>query len=410
MGNRAPETRDDDRSRMKRRPAACVMGDIDLVHALAHGGIPSVAAASPDSPARFSRFTRETLSWVDPWDQPEPATEALLRYGRSQPEPPVLFYQDDASLLLVSRQRERLRRAFRFVVPDATLVEDLVDKARFQALAARLALPVPPARILAPAHEAPPDDLAYPVLVKPLTRRPRSWDPVAGGAKAIRYGTPAALRDAWPRLASAGLTLLAQSEVVGPETRIESFHVYQDAEGTVAGFTGRKIRTYPAAFGDSTALEITDQPDVAEAGADVVRRLGLVGVAKLDFKRDARGRLHLLEVNPRFTLWHHPGALAGVNIPRLVYGDLTGEPRPPALRVRVGVRWCRLWADWPAARAAGIPFLRWLPWALASEAKKAMVWHDPMPLVGAALWRLAPRASQGFAVARLATGRTGARC
>jgi predicted ATP-grasp superfamily ATP-dependent carboligase len=233
---------------------------------------------------------------------------------------------------------------------------------------------------------------------------------VAGGAKAIRYGTPAALRDAWPRLASAGLTLLAQSEVVGPETRIESFHVYQDAEGTVAGFTGRKIRTYPAAFGDSTALEITDQPDVAEAGADVVRRLGLVGVAKLDFKRDARGRLHLLEVNPRFTLWHHPGALAGVNIPRLVYGDLTGEPRPPALRVRVGVRWCRLWADWPAARAAGIPFLRWLPWALASEAKKAMVWHDPMPLVGAALWRLAPRASQGFAVARLATGRTGARC
>jgi predicted ATP-grasp superfamily ATP-dependent carboligase len=395
---------------MMTRVPACVMGDIDLVHALGLGGISSVVVAPPGAPARYSRFTRRVLPWRDPWEHPEQAVEQLVRYGVTQARPPVLFYQDDGSQLLVSRNREQLGRVFRFVIPDATLVEDLVDKARFQALAARLGLPVPPARTLAPATEPPPTDLFYPVLVKPLTRRPRSWDPVAKGGKAIRFDTAAALRDAWPRLAASGLTLLAQTEVAGTERRIESYHVYVDTGGTtVAAFTGRKIRTYPAAFGDSTALEITDQPDVAAIGAEIVGRMDLRGVAKLDFKRDAGGRLHLLEVNARFTLWNHPGALAGVNIPRLVYGDLTGEPRPSLPRVLPGVRWCRMWADRPAAREQGIPFFRWLPWALGSEAKRAIAWHDPMPLVRAGLWRLWPHGTPVSPAPLRAPG-TGALC
>src|SRR5215470_19812901 len=40
----------------------------------------------------------------------------------------------------------------------------------------------------------------------------------------------------------------------------------------------------------------------------------LTGVAKPDFKRAPDGRLLLLEINPRFNLWHHLGAVAGVNL------------------------------------------------------------------------------------------------
>ena len=108
-------------------------------------------------------------------------------------------------------------------------------------------------------------------------------------------------------------------------------------------------------YGHTTALEITDAADVRRQGRDIVERLALTGVAKLDFKRDPQGNLRLLEINPRFNLWHHPGALAGVNIPALVYADLAGLPRPPAMPAKAGVRWCRLWKDFPAARAAGMP-------------------------------------------------------
>jgi D-aspartate ligase len=224
--------------------------------------------------------------------------------------------------------------------------------------------------------------------VKPLTRRPDRWDPIAGGAKALQVETMGELRTLWPRLVDAGVSVLVQERVPGPEARIESYHVYVDALGRVAGeFTGRKIRTYPHVYGDSTALVITDDPGVRALGRELVERLGLRGVAKFDFKRGPDGRLHLLEVNPRFTLWSHPGAVAGVNLPELVYRDLVGLPRRAAGPARAGVRWCRVWRDRAAARDAGVSTAAWLRWVLACEAKCAMAWDDPVPVLYAGLWR-----------------------
>ena len=367
---------------------ACVLGDADLLRALGLAGIPCAVAAQPGEPARYSRFARVVLDWADAWDRPEALLESLERFGAAQSTPPVLFYEEDRELLVVSRFRERLGRHFRFVMPDADLVEDLVDKGRFQALAQRLDLPVPPARVLDPRADSAPLDMPFPVALKPLVRRGDQWDPIAGGAKALRVDTPVALIALGPRLAAAAMPVVLQQMIPGPETSIESYHVYVDDSGeTVGEFTGRKIRTWPVLHGDSTALVITDAPDVTALGRDLVGRLGLRGVAKLDFKRAPDGRLYLLEVNPRFTLWHHLGARAGVNIPALVYADLVGLPRAARARARAGVRWCKPWDDVRAARAAGVSFLHWLPWALGCEAMRVVAWDDPMPFVRGVLWR-----------------------
>ena len=375
-----------------RRVLACVMGDVDVLRALSLAGIPCAVVAEPGSPARYSRFARVVLDWADAWDQPAALLDLLERFGASQPEPPVLFYDQDRDLLLLSRHRERLRRHFRFVMGDAALVENLVDKCGFAALAERLGLPVPRARTLDPRTDAVPNDLRFPLVLKPRVRRNDRWHTIAHGAKALQCDTPVTLFALWPRLAAASVPVLLQELIPGPETRVESYHVYVDERGeTVGEFTGRKIRTWPPAYGDSTALVSTDAPDVAALGREVVRRLALRGVAKLDFKRAPNGALHLLEVNPRFTLWHHLGARAGVNVPALVYGDLVGLPRPRVPSARPGVRWCRPWGDAAAARAAGVPFLRWLAWALGCEAKRAVAWDDPMPFLGASLWQSVSR-------------------
>lgn len=376
---------------MTRRGAlACVMGDMDLVRALGLAGIRCAVVAPPGAPPRFSRFTRATVPWADAWEQPEELLDALLGFARRQRERPVLFYEEDRELLLVSRQRDVLAAAFRFVVPDAELVEDLVDKGRFQRLAERHEIPVPRAQWIDPtAGPASPLDLDFPVVLKPLTRRTDRWDPVARGAKALRADNAAQLAALWPQLADAGLPLVVQELVPGEENRIESYHAYVDAHGRVVGeFTGRKIRTWPPQHGDSTALEVTHAADVAALGRDVLERLQFRGVAKLDFKRDPADRLWLLEINPRFNLWHHLGAVAGVNLPALVYDDLTGRPRAAAspLAARHGTRWCKPWDDWRAARAAGIPLRRWLRWASSCEAKRVMALNDPLPLLGAMLW------------------------
>jgi len=382
------------------RALACVLGDTDLLRALTLAGVPCAVAAPPDAPARYSRLARVGVGWADPWQQPTTLIGLLERFAAAEPRPPVLFYDEDRYLLLVSRERERLRRHFRFVVPASALVEDLVDKSQFQLLAARLGLPVPPSLLLDARKDPAPRDLDFPVLVKPTVRREGQWPAIARGAKALRVQTAHELRELWPRLADAGLVVLVQQLIAGPETQVESYHVYVDGSGDrVAEFTGRKVRTWPQEYGFSTALITSDASDVRTLGRDVIARLELQGVAKLDFKRDPNGRLFLLEVNPRFNLWHHLGARAGVNIPALVYADLVGEPRPATGMARVGVRWCNPWHDVLAARATGMPWLTWLSWMLGAEAKRALAWDDPFPLIGALLQREISRLTQRLPLA-----------
>jgi D-aspartate ligase len=368
---------------------ACVMGDIYLLRALGLARIPCAVVAESGSPLLYSRFTRAAIRWDEEISaDPENLVERLMCFAASQTEPPVLFYENTDHLLLISRYRERLATAFRFVVAEPTLVEDLVDKVRFQILAERLHLPVPATCRIKPAEATvvPKLDLRFPVVVKP-PRRCAAWQKIGGWQKALPLGTPSDLQEVWSRLAAAGGEFLVQEMVPGPETCIESYHVYVDGKGNIAGeFTGRKIRTFPASCGHSTALTTTAAADVSALGRDLVDRLKLRGVAKFDFKRAPDGRLVLLEVNPRFNLWHHLGAVAGVNLPALVYADLVGLPRPAAREAMAGVQWCGVANDWPAAKADGLAFAPWVFWMLGCEAK-ALNWDDPLPFLRAVLLR-----------------------
>jgi len=373
-------------------PLACVMGDMDLLRPIVLAGIPSAVVARPGVPSLYSRYTQSRLAWDDFEKNPGALVDALVGFGKAHAERPVLFYEEDSQVLLVSRFRERLAEAFRFVVADAGLVEDLLDKGRFQGLAQRRGLPVPRAQRLDPRNFEPADlGLSFPVIVKPLTRLD-GWNEAFGLRKALCADDAEALRGVWPELQALGLEVLAQEFILGAENRIESYHCYVDGERRIAAeFTGRKIRTFPPCFGHTTALETTEANDVRRRGRAIVEQLGLTGVAKLDFKRDPRGDLHLLEINPRFNLWHHAGALAGVNIPAFVYADLTGLPRPPIAKAKAGVRWSRVWKDLPAARSSGVELAAWLTWVWGCEAKSALSFDDPLPPLRAAFHRVVGR-------------------
>ncbi len=374
-----------------RAPLAVVLGDMDLVRPLGLAGVECAVAVPPGAASRFSRFTLVALDWAHPWDSVEELVQSLIRFARTQAQRPVLFYQSDAELLLVSRNRERLGQVFQFVVPDQTLVEDLVDKERFQKLAQRLSLPVPRAHrlVLNGSFKAADLDLQYPIVLKPLTRRPDIWKTVTATGKARRVNSPAELDTLLPVLMKTQVSVIAQEMIPGPEKCIESYHVYVNNNGEIRGeFTGRKIRTYPLEYGESTALTTTAEKDVAALGRELVKRLNFHGVAKFDFKRGPDGTLHLLEINPRFNLWHHLGAVAGVNLPALVYNDLLGRPIPELTSARAGLTWTRLWQDALAAKSAQLPMTEWLRWSLNCEAKRLLAWDDPMPFVRAGLWRV----------------------
>ncbi len=361
---------------------AVVLGYLDIAVPLHAVGAPVTMVGQPDRPDRFSRYVSGWLD--DPRPDEDAMVAALLADARSDQGPTALFYQSDDDLLLISRRREELSPALRFVVPDAGLVEKLVDKAAFQELATEAELPVPRGQVLDLTRPVLDPRLAFPLLVKPL-RRERRWD-VATPAKAAIVRDQGELDALVELLHAEHPQVIIQEPVPGPETRIESYHVYVDSSGSVAAeFTGRKVRTYPMALGHSTAVVTSDAPDVVRLGREIVEALDLRGVAKLDFKRDADGRLWLLEVNPRFNMWHNVGAAAGVNIPAVVWADLAGLPRPPRTPARPGVAWCRPERDYLAAREEGMNMWTWLRWAAAAETKTPLNLSDPVPMLAGAL-------------------------
>jgi predicted ATP-grasp superfamily ATP-dependent carboligase len=366
---------------------ALVMGDIDLVQALALEGIPSGVFAEPRAPVRLSRHVVASLPWHDGWREPDATVESLLSFAAASPLPPVLFAQTDGDLLAVSRNRRRLDGPLRMLLAAEDLVEAAIDKSAFAQLAARLSLPVPPSRAVDPSRSSPDLDLRFPLVLKPLLREAAAWSAVEASAKAVHVETAEEMSRLWPQLCEAGVPVLAQEAIPGDETRMESYHGYFDADGAaVAEFTGRKIRTLPVRYGHSSALELTAEEDVMRAGREVSERLGVRGVVKADFKRDARGRLWLLEVNPRFTLWHHLAAKAGMNVPALYHADVTGRPRPAFGPVRPGARWVQPSYDVRAARQVGVPLGAWLRWARGCDAVSGLSASDPLPFFPGVLW------------------------
>jgi D-aspartate ligase len=384
------------------RPArAVVLGGgvnlIEVVRSLALAGVDSAVVAPDHDAARLSRHATAITSWN--WSEPrlvDRDRDLLVRlagYAAGLPAPPPLLFTSDEALLFVCRHVEELSLTFRFAIADSETVQAVVDKARFAALADRLGFRAPRTSVVEPWSDAPPGDLVgcrFPLIVKPY-RRDRLWHQSVGTAKkAVAVHDERELAALWPRLAVLAAPVVLQESVPGPESALESYHVYVDQAGRTAGeFTGRKIRTLPPTYGHTTALSITDAADVLEHGRELVRALDLRGVAKVDFKRGPDGDLYVLEVNPRFHLWHHAGALAGVNIPALVYADLTDTPRPAAGPVRAGVRWVHP-RDLLSARAEAIPTWRWLCWAGGCEAKAFWTWNDPLPLIAAVVSRLSP--------------------
>jgi len=362
-----------------------LLGGINLVRALGLGGIPAIVA-SPDSftPAMASRYCVRRL--VLPRLAHRTAVIArLLRVAdeltRQFGERPPLFYGDDDWLGLIHEFSHELCTRYRLLLNSPLVARALHDKARFQALAECRNLPVP-GRLEWPTLAC----YAGPVLVKPALKTDWEASPVyhqlfahAGKACVFESGDKAA---AHPLVNALRESLQFQEYIPGDDRSLWSFHGFADEHSElVEWFVGRKIRTHPALTGDSSYLELARNEALAALGRDVVRRLGLRGIFKMDFKRHAvTGRYHLLEVNARFNLWHYLGAKNGVNLPRVAYDYLVHGARSPHVEAATRYRWLALRLDWRHYRREKPPTLQWLASLLgAPKVYDLWAWDDPLP-------------------------------
>src|SRR5579872_1646742 len=119
------------------------LNGLGVLRALARAGVPVLGLdtdlSKPTAKTRHAiKLTVRALSG-------DAFIEDLLEIRRQFNRSPVLILTQEASVSTVSAERARLASAYRFTLPPDSVVTELQDKIRFQALAERHGFPVPKA-------------------------------------------------------------------------------------------------------------------------------------------------------------------------------------------------------------------------------------------------------------------------
>jgi predicted ATP-grasp superfamily ATP-dependent carboligase/SAM-dependent methyltransferase len=269
---------------------------------------------------------------------------------------PVLFLLHDWAVGLGAEHRERLARHYlgHFLEPDVLAACNRHDRTCEVAEAAGVAVPATAAVPGDPRNAV--AEIPLPAVVKPVSKYTaadgRVWlDPFrrAFGTKARLARTGAECDAFLARCLRAGIPVVVQEFVPGDVSDLVTVVLYAD-RGRVRGrCASRKIRQGPPRCGTCTYGESCwDADEAFEPARLLVEQLGYTGLAEIEFKRDRRdGRLKLVEINPRATVFCLLAHAHGINLPLMAYRDLAGgspgpEPAPAHTRP---VRWMDPYRD-----------------------------------------------------------------
>ncbi len=179
--------------------------------------------------------------------------------------------------------------------------------------------------------------------------------------------------------------------IPGPDHLLASYYTYLDSDGQpLFHFTKRIIRRFRKNEG-LACYQITDwDGEVAELGLRFFQRIGMRGLANVEFKRDLRdGQLKLIECNPRFTAAQALLVGCGFDIASFIYDHLTGRPVEPPRSYRNGVR---MWnpgrdflAYWELRASNELTFGGWLKSVCHPQVLPFFQMSDPLPSLALAM-------------------------
>jgi len=372
-------------------PVAVVLGQgmagatsLAVVRDLGRARIP-VVSFSPSrlNPTRHSRYCT-FQHCPDPERKACELLDLLIAEAGNHAGRCVLFAVGDAELLFLIEHACELRRWFSFPDFPRSLATTLMDKYEQVKMVRDLGVDVPATICPSSAEES--DcigrELGFPVFIKP--RCTRQW-PYLGHNKGFVARNAAELRERLEWAFAAGFPVLVQSVIRGPDPNHYSVYCYVAGEpARDAACSYRILRKYPAGFGFGVFAESVIDDALEQTSLDLLRSLGLRGVAEVEFKCDERdGKWRLIEINPRFSLQHALASAAGANLASLEYFDLIGSPAASASEYREGVRWTMAGLDLRASlgqwRRGELSIRQWARSFKGLRAEALFACDDPGP-------------------------------
>lgn len=322
---------------------------LSVLSSLGRRGVPlDVGATERGSLGAHSRYTDAELVYPDPATEPTAFVDVLAAALEDRDYFAVMPTRDDTTTV-VSRHKPRIEATGTTAgVEDWERFSRVADKARTADFAAALSVPMPAtwAPDSVDAVEAIADDVPYPALVKPRSKHVADDDGrlyTHEVADADYARSPAELVSTYERLAEADDGMQASpplvQEVIDGET-VTTVGVADDGE-LLAPFQELRLRTTPASGGSSTLVQGINDERMLESARELVAELGWTGPLQVEFMRTDEA-CYLIEINGRYWGSLPLATAAGVDLPWLHLGVLSGERPTVDDRVRDGVLHQRL--------------------------------------------------------------------
>jgi predicted ATP-grasp superfamily ATP-dependent carboligase len=373
-------------------PHALVIGldslpGLQTARILAARGVPVIGVASDKSHAFCRSNACEQVLQADTAGME--LVSVLSAAAAELPGRPVLVPCEDASVLVLSRNRDALAAHYRIMLPPPEVVELLIDKVAFYELAIAQALPIPPTRILrsrADAESAA-ESLPYPAVLKP-PHRTDAWVEYTP-SKALKVTSPEELLALYDGAAKHVEVLIAQKWIEGTDANLYSCNCYFGAGSEpLVSFTAKKIRQWPPRTGISSLGVECRNPEVVELTHQLFRSVPYQGLAYLEAKLDARdGRHYIVEPNiGRPTGRSAIAEAGGVELVYTMYCDAAGLPLPENReQTFAGVKWIYLRHDLQSALYywlnGELTLREWLESVRGPKAFAIFSWRDPLPFL-----------------------------
>lgn len=275
-----------------------------------------------------------------------------LRSWMRSDQRPLLVPTSDVWIEAVMRALPGLQDLARVFPAYHDVAGTLLDKRAFHALCTEHGMATPgvwQAEDIA-ALRALSDAIPFPCILKPaLIHRARGY---LRGRKVLLARTQTEYLAHVEAMPDGLGAWLVQEIVPGAESQITLFGGYIDQAGQPRQcFTGRKLRQYPAGFGSASLVTSEPCEDTLRLTLDFLRKIGFRGICGAEYKRDPRdGRLKIIEINPRPTLWFQATHQAGCRIVEAAWRDMAGSEALPDATPRADVRWRYLLKDLASAR------------------------------------------------------------
>lgn len=364
---------------------SCYTMGLGVIRSLGERGVPIVAVQFDKRDiAQRSRYVSEVHRVPRPDRREDEFIAELEAIGAANPGA-LLVPAHDAAVVAIARHRARLGETMVVACPDWEVARLYIDKRETYRVAATVGVPTP--KTLTPRRsedvDRAIDEIGLPVLVKPS----QSHLFVAEfGRKMIEATTVAEVHAAFELAEGAGLEVMMQEIIPGPDSAGVNYNSYIADGQAIAEFTARKVRNSPTRWGSPRVTVSERVEEVMEPGRRLLAAIGYEGFSCTEWKRDERdGVYKLIEVNGRHNLSSRLAVRTGVDFPWIEYQHKVNGILPdPIERFEEG----RYWIDFLRDMGTSVKEWRTEGYSLADYARPYLrrqchahwSWKDPLPM------------------------------